>query len=55
MRSAWRDFVRVESAEANDLRNNGGGFASVIGFFEYVASEIHALRILATSLFRHFR
>jgi hypothetical protein len=38
MRSAWRDFVRVETAEANDLRNNCGRFASVIGFLEYVAS-----------------
>jgi hypothetical protein len=38
MRCAWRDFVRVESAETYDLRNYGGGFASVIGFLEYVAS-----------------
>jgi hypothetical protein len=38
MRCAWRDFVRVETAEAYDLRNYGGGFASVAGFLKYVAS-----------------
>jgi hypothetical protein len=36
MRSAWRDLMRVESAKTNNLRNNGGGFATVVGFFEYV-------------------
>jgi hypothetical protein len=30
--------MRVESAKANDLRNNGGGFASVVSFLEHVAS-----------------
>jgi len=38
MRCAWRDFVRVESAETYDLRNNGGGFATVVSFLEYVAA-----------------
>jgi hypothetical protein len=38
VRSPWRDFVRVETAETNDLRNDRGGFASVVGFFEYVAA-----------------
>jgi hypothetical protein len=38
MRSARRNLVRVETAKANDLRNNGGGFASVVGFLEYVAA-----------------
>jgi hypothetical protein len=55
MRCAWRDFVRVESAETNDLRNNGGRFASIVSFFEYVATKIHTLRIFATSFLRHFR
>jgi hypothetical protein len=36
MRSPWRNLVRVETAEAYDLRNNGGSFATVVGFFEYV-------------------
>jgi hypothetical protein len=36
MRSPWRDFVRIESAETYDLRNDRGGFASVVGFLEYV-------------------
>jgi hypothetical protein len=38
MRSAWRYLMRVETAETYDLRNDGGGFASVIGFLEYVAA-----------------
>jgi len=38
MRSPWRDFVRVETAKTYDLRNNGGGFATVVGFLEYVAA-----------------
>jgi hypothetical protein len=38
MGCAWRDFVRVESAKTYDLRNDRGRFASVVGFFEYVAS-----------------
>jgi hypothetical protein len=36
MRSPWRDLMRVESAEAYDLRNNGGSFATVVRFLEYV-------------------
>jgi hypothetical protein len=47
--------MRVETAKANDLRNNGGGFATVIGFLEYVAAKIHTLRIFSTSFLRHFR
>jgi hypothetical protein len=38
MRSAWRDFVRVKTAETYNLRNDSGGFASVVGFLEYVAA-----------------
>jgi hypothetical protein len=38
MRSAWRNLVRVESAETYDLRNDRGGFATVVSFLEYVAS-----------------
>jgi hypothetical protein len=28
--------MRVETAKANDLRNYRGGFATVVGFLEYV-------------------
>jgi hypothetical protein len=55
MRSPWRDLVRVETAKTNNLRNDRGGFATVVSFLEYVAAKIHTLRIFATSLFRHFR
>jgi hypothetical protein len=55
MRSPWRNLVRVETAETYDLRNNGGRFATVVSFLEYVAAKIHTLRIFATSLLRHFR
>jgi hypothetical protein len=47
--------MRVETAETNDLRNYRSGFATVVGFLEYVAPKIHTLRIFGPSLFRHFR
>jgi hypothetical protein len=38
MSSARRNFVRVESAEAYDLRNNGGSLTPIVGLLEYVAA-----------------
>jgi hypothetical protein len=47
--------MRVKTAETYDLRNYRGGFATVVGFLEYVPAKIHTLRIFSASLFRHFR
>jgi hypothetical protein len=55
VRCAWRDLVRVETAEANHLRNYRGGFATVVGFLKYVAAKIHTLRIFGASFLAHFR
>jgi hypothetical protein len=38
MSSARRDFVRIESAETNYLRNNGGSLTPIVGLLEYVAA-----------------
>jgi hypothetical protein len=55
MRSAWRDLVRVESTEANHLRNDRGRLTPVIGLLENVAAKIHTLRIFGASFLTHFR
>jgi hypothetical protein len=55
MRCAWRNLMRIKPAETNDLRNDCGGFATVVSFLEYVPAKIHTLRIFSASFLRHFR